>query len=277
MKIINGKHHQLKNLFKNFRMAKPFPHIVLDDFFDKSYFKLLENYFSKEINGKNGGKDFSSQAEKNKWISLNSELPLQVTKIIQCLNSSFWVENLVKLTGLESIITTDIGNTKLANYHEMRSGGVLVSHVDHSYEPETEMPHILNIIIYISPEWETSHGGATLFYDRYGKKIIQKIDYVPNRAVIFLHTPYSFHGVESLSARTELIRRSIYIDYYSDSYNPFDGFNLEFPNHWFRHGTTFKLKRTRDYLRLSHINYTKALLRYSLNKFFQGEVFVTDK
>ena len=48
----------------------------------------------------------------------------------------------------------------LANYHEMGSNGFLGSHVDHSSDPNTGYPHVLNVILYLSSEWKSSYGGA---------------------------------------------------------------------------------------------------------------------
>ena len=267
MKIISDKYENLSDFSEQFRVAKPFPHLVLDNFFDHKYFDLLKNLYLKTSNDIFKGKTFNSNAEKNKSISLNTELPDEVSKIVKFLNSNEWINNILNLTGLKSIQSTPVGNKKLANYHEMKPGGVLVAHVDHSSEPDTQLPHVLNIIIFISPKWNSNYGGATLFYDQWGKQKLKKIKYIPNRAIIFLHTPYSFHGVEYLDPNFSSLRRSIYVDYYSKSFQPYQNFNLDFPKHWFKHGTTFKLKEIKDYFRPSHFHYTKALLQYKLNKF----------
>ena len=136
-------------------------------------------------------------------------------------------------TGINKLRATEVGNTMLANYHEMGSDGFLGSHVDHSSDPSTGNPHVLNIILYLSSEWKNDFGGGTLFFDKHGKKQISKVEYRANRAVIFLHTPYSFHGVERLKNNGYVKRKLLYVDYYSDSYNPYKNFNLSFPNKWF--------------------------------------------
>ena len=263
---INKKYHNLKNFSDSFKNAKPFPHVILDDFLNEKYFSNLKKYFNEYSNTNLDGRNFNSNAEKSKWISLNSNLPEEISKIISTLNDKMWISNLIRFTGLKSLNATSVGNKLLANYHEMKPGGVLTSHVDHSSEPVTGMPHILNIILFISPQWESNYGGATLFYDQWGKKVIKKIEYIPNRGIIFLHNPYSFHGVECLNLNHNYLRRSIYVDYYSDSFQPYKNFNLNSPNHWFEHGTTFKLENFIDYLRPSHFNYTKALIKYNINR-----------
>ena len=159
---------------------------------------------------------------------------------------------------------TNVGNTLLANYHEMGTNGFLGSHVDHSTDPSNGLPHVLNIILYLSSDWKENFGGATLLFDKKGKKIVSKIKYKKNRAIVFLHTPYSFHGVERLKNNKSLKRKTLYVDYYSESMKPFENFDLDFPNKWFKHGTTFVLPKRTDYLKYKNWSYTKSLIKYKI-------------
>ena len=148
----------------------------------------------------------------------------------------------------------------------MTGGGYLGPHVDHSQDPKTNLPHVLNIIVYLSKVWSDDFKGATLFFDKFGKKIINKANYKPNRAVIFLHTPYTFHGVEKIPEHVELDRSIVYLDYYSKSLDPYRHINLDFKNHWFKHGTTFVFDRFSDYFKPDNYSYLKSYLRYKIGK-----------
>ena len=253
-------------LKEKFHTAKPFPHLVLDNFLEKDYFSLLISSFKDYQIHEKEGKFFNSPAERKKWISLNTDLPKNILLILDTLNKKSWISNLKMLTGLDTLYSTKVGNTLLANYHEMMPGGVLVSHVDHSSDQETGLPHVLNIILFLSPEWRSEYGGSTLFWNQSGKEIVQKVEYIPNRAVIFLHTPYSFHSVEHIEPSHNYLRRTIYVDYYSESLNPYAKMDLDFPNKWFEHGTTFRLNKRIDYIKPRHFHYLKAMLKYKFNK-----------
>ena len=263
--IINSKYSDLEFLKPEFEENKPFPHVVLDDFLSNNFFSNFGIY-QEEIN-QNEGKNFTSEVERNKWVSKNTDLPNKIKLIIDSLNSEKWVKNLSKLANIENIFSTKVGNTKLANYHEMKNNGYLGPHVDHSDDPDTGHPHVLNLLLYLSKEWKDQWGGSTLLYNKNGKKILNEIKYKPNRAIIFLHTPYSFHGVKKIS-ETNNIRSSIYVDYYANSKNPYKNINLDFNNNWFQHGTSFVLSNTSDYFKLKNLKYTKTLLKYHLNRFF---------
>ncbi|UOG65283.1 2OG-Fe(II) oxygenase [Leptospira noguchii] len=238
----------------------------MDDFLDSKYFDKISNIPDNDQSLSESGKNFNTEVESKKWISLNSEIPELIGNIIQELNSEAWLRNINELTGMPDLMSTKNDNTKLANFHEMEKGGFLGSHVDHSHEAELGFPHVLNIILYISPSWDNNYGGATLFFDKKGRNVHAAIDYVPNRAVIFLHTPYSFHGVGKISETTPIKRRTIYVDYYSASYEPYSSMKLDFTNHWFKHGTTFILSPFLNYFKNGNLPYLKAMTQYEINK-----------
>lgn len=264
MRIINPKYFNLLNEKETFFMNKPFPHLVLDDFLEENFYEEITKKMSEKKYILKKGKSFNSEIESNKKISLNESLPEYISKITKVLNSNEWIEILKKLTGITSLKSTNVGNTLLANYHEMGTNGFLGSHVDHSTDPSNGLPHVLNIILYLSSDWKENFGGATLLYDKKGKKIVSKIKYKKNRAVVFLHTPYSFHGVERLKNNKSLKRKTLYVDYYSESMKPFENFDLDFPNKWFKHGTTFVLPKSIDYLKFKNWSYTKSLIKYKI-------------
>ena len=127
--------------------------------------------------------------------------------------------------------------------------------------------HVLNIIIYLSENWNSSFGGNTLLFNKKGRKVEKIIEFVPNRLLIFLHTPYSFHGVDSLKPNLKQVRKTLYLDFYSDLDDPYKHLSLPFKNHFFNHGATFVLKNKLSYLKPLNFYYTKALLKYKINQY----------
>ena len=262
MEIINQKYKSLSKLKKDFFSASPFPHIILDDFLDKRYFKALTEKLKKNDDIVMG-KRFTSDVESKKSISKNSQLPDLVSNIVDELNSQKWINKFKILTGIKTLVAA---NAELANYHEMKSGGLLGPHVDHSSEPNLGLPHVLNIIIYISSDWEVDFGGSTIFFNSTGIEAKSKVEYIPNRAVIFLHTPYSFHGVDRLKGNGDIKRKTLYTDFYSKSFTPYKSMELPFRNHWFKHGTTFILPKSSDYLKSKNRKYAKTYIKYLFTK-----------
>ena len=261
MKIINKKYNNLEIYETDFKSAKPFPHIILDNFLDESFFKNL-NVDKIKIN-KQKGLLFNTEIETNKWTSKNVELNEGISKIVNELYTTDFINNLSKLSKIKDLFSTNVGNTALANYHEMYESGFLGTHVDHSSEPDTGLPHVLNIILYLSKNWDKSWGGSTMLANKNGTKIEKTIDYIPNRAVIFLHTPFTFHGVTKI--QNNLTKRStIYVDYYSQNKNPYKHLDLQFKNVWFKHPTTFILPKFKDYFPKKNRVYLKKMLKHKI-------------
>ena len=146
MKIINDKYKDLSIYSSEFKNQSPYPHVILDDFLDRNFFNNLD-VEKIEVN-KEKGKNFQTDIEKNKWASKNVELSESISLIVKELYKDEFVNNLRKLTDIEDLFSTDVGNVELANYHEMYESGFLGTHVDHSSEPTTGLPHVLNIILY---------------------------------------------------------------------------------------------------------------------------------
>ena len=265
--IINSNYLDLDKFKEKFHNNKPYPHIVIDNFLSKEFFSEIEMDTNK-IDHKNG-KKFLTDLEKNKWISKNTFLPKKIKLIIDELNKDYWIENLSKLSKINNVFSTQVGNTELANYHEMENDGYLGPHVDHSDDPDTGNPHVLNFLLYLSKEWDEKWGGSTLLYNDKGKKILNEIKYVPNRAIIFLHTPYSFHGVKKI-VNNKNKRLSIYVDYYSSSKDPYKNIDLIFKKKWFKHGTYFVLPRTSDYFKYKNYSYIKNFIGYNLKRLLFG-------
>tara|TARA_A100001015_G_C14995060_1_gene715814 strand:+ start:1077 stop:1877 length:801 start_codon:yes stop_codon:yes gene_type:complete len=264
MNIINIKYNNLKKYSQLFKLAKPFPHAILDNFLDENFFKNLN--LNEIIINKKKGRIFNTDIEKNKWASKNEILSNNLKSIIDELNKKDFLENLHKLTGITELFSTSEGNTSLANYHEMYESGFLGTHIDHSSEPVTGLPHVLNIILYLSKNWQKSWGGSTIFANKYGTKIEKLVDFKPNRAVIFLHSPFTFHGVTEI--KNNLNKRStIYVDYYSANKSPYDHLNLKFKNVWFKHPTTFILPNIKDYFPKKNRIYLKKMIKYRIKAF----------
>jgi len=148
MNIINKKYNKLHDYSTEFIDAKPYPHIILDNFLDEKFFSQLDiDNFTKDPSK---GLTFDTDLEKNKLTSKNDKLSNNLKLIVDKLNSFEFINNLRSLSKIKELFSTTSGNTAIANYHEMYRSGFLGIHVDHSSEPNTGLPHVLNIILYLS-------------------------------------------------------------------------------------------------------------------------------
>lgn len=206
-------HHQ-------FHTARPFRHICIDNFLDEAFARsLLEQFppFDEKLaineNGEIGGKAVRE--------SLTGLGPV-------------WqkLDKLVAGDAFRSMITDITGIAELkfdpdyfgGGTHENLHGQGLNPHVDFNFHPLTGQHRRLNLILYLSTEWEESwNGSIRLHRDPYKPPAEDEIVTITpafNRCVIFETNEHSWHGFERINLpedKRHLSRKSFALYYYTDS------------------------------------------------------------
>jgi len=201
-----------KNQFLNYISGDPYPHIVIDNFFDE---KILNNV-CEEFNLNNKNKVIFNNPNEQK-ITLNKwdDFGPKTLKFIKYLNSEIFIEFLEKLTGIEKLLADNL--LEGGGLHQINSGGYLKIHADFNKHSKTNLDRRLNALIYLNKEWKKEWGGEFEMWSKDLKRNVKKISPVFNRLVIFSTTSYSFHGHPSpLSSPNDISRKSIAMYYYTD-------------------------------------------------------------
>ena len=199
--------------YEKFNKAQPYPYLVIDNFLSAQVIKHIDT--NKKLEPLTFSKVFSDEFQNKKTISTGAEVP-QLVKILSTqFASSEILRYLEKLTGLGPLIADPHYNTEYGYYHIVNPGGVLGSHVDHSRHHIFGFPHVLNLVIYLTKDWMPEYGGALCLYDITGKKVIERVDCLYNRAVLFICHPTAYHGVEPVKEDITMGRRSLYFAYYT--------------------------------------------------------------
>ena len=195
----------------------PFPHVVIDNFLLQEVFDRITNDIRVSPKSEVIQRQFDTYIESKKKIYYDHDLSNTAAIPIGVLES-----NLIK--GLISEFLNDSDVTSMSEqylyggyspYHEMESGGILGSHVDHSFSKDNKYLHVGNAIFYASNLWQPDWGGETIFFSRNGIKPIKLIEFKPNRLILFIHSSNSFHGVNYISSPPEQKRKTYYLDFYS--------------------------------------------------------------
>jgi len=200
----------LKNKYDS---AEPYSHVVIDNFFQDYVLRNMQDELLS--NDVNFSELFVDGMQSKKTISTGEDVPALISLIAAKFASPEMLRYLEKITGLKKLIPDPFYNTDYGYYHIIGSGGVLGSHVDHSRHSSLRIPHVLNLVVYITTGWSEKDGGALCLYDSTGKNIEKRIFSEENRAVIFSCTPTAFHGVEPISDSCDKRRHSLYFAYYS--------------------------------------------------------------
>lgn len=171
-----------------FHGAKPFPHAVIDDFFDARVAAALAVEFG-------GGVD--------EWHSYDSPLEVKRTcndwnrfgqityQTVHWLNAVF-VEELKRMLFIHDL-ACDPGLNG-GGWHAHGRGGKLNVHQDYDCHPKLHrMQRRLNLIVYLNPRWQPEWGGELGLYAS-PSELVHAVTPRFNRAVLF-DTRGSWHGL----------------------------------------------------------------------------------
>ncbi len=240
--IFNFNLPSKEHLQKSFWKAKPFPYVVIDNFLNDDDFKNLSNSVIEFTATPDF--EFKNNIEGGKSIYSNKNSPELVQKFVDTVSSNRFIQDISDMTGAKDVISLAKLSDKhdaFRYFHEMKEGGILGAHVDHSMIEDNV--HFLNSLFYITPEWSPSWGGNTQFFKYYGFKMGAEVKYKPNRLILFLHSSKSFHKVSRIK-NNKINRYSVYMDYYihKDDLNSFIESSSRKNNYkanFWRHQTTF--------------------------------------
>lgn len=199
-----------------FNQARPFRHIVIEDFLEPSAATAVEEGFGIALAHKDHGapkahKDVLNKTGTPKWDLMT---PAQV-QVLTEVNSERFTSYLERLTGVESIHADP--ELRGGGLHSSKRGGYLNVHTDFNFHPTTGLHRRLNLIIYVNHEWEEDWGGALELWNEDVTMCEAKISPKFNRAVLFETSEISFHGHPvPMTSPDDVTRKSIALYYYSD-------------------------------------------------------------
>ena len=211
--ILNIEKLAIENKNK-YLSAEPFPHIIIDNFFEDEILNEILKEFPKNLD-KIGNK-FNNKVEKKLSLNDSNLLSFNTNNFLNFLNSQIFLNFLQKLTSIKEKLVPDpylLGG----GLHELRNDGYLNIHSDFNLHPSMKLDRRLNILIYLNKNWEENFGGSLQLWDKDMKACIKKILPEFNRMVIFSTTDYSYHGNPDKVTCTEgNSRKSIAMYYYSN-------------------------------------------------------------
>lgn len=205
-----------KSLGESFNRAKPFRHLVIDNFFKPEFaadllaqFPAFERGNARAEDGSIGNK---STVEKVR------ELGPAYARLDDVIQSKPLLDFISGITGIPDLLYDPWyfgGGT-----HENRHGQDLDAHVDFNRHPVERWHRRLNLIVYLNHRWQDEWGGSLQLHSDPRADDDEYVAITPlfNRAVIFETTEWSWHGFPSIQLpqqERDLTRRSIALYFYT--------------------------------------------------------------
>ena len=207
----------IKILSKQFKVSKPYSHVIIDNFWSSKIAKKI----AEEI------KKFSLQGEHiyiydnpiEKKVACNNydKFPPTIYRAISFLNSNNFI-NIVKKITKKSDLSPDIG-LHGGGIHIHPNSGKLNIHKDYSIHPKLGKQRLLNLICYMTPNWNENWGGHLELWSHNKKNnqplnLEKKISNRFNRVILFDTTQNSWHGLpQELKMPKGVLRQSLAVYY----------------------------------------------------------------
>jgi Rps23 Pro-64 3,4-dihydroxylase Tpa1-like proline 4-hydroxylase len=216
--------------------AKPYPHVVLDNFFDPELLEQILGEFPAP--GAIRWQNFNNGQEIKLASSTETSFGPATRLLMYHLNSITFLEFLSKVTGIQNLIS-DPG-FEGGGLHQIVRGGKLGVHADFNKHRDLNLDRRLNLLVYLNKDWREEYGGHLQLWDRDVTRCEAKVLPVFNRVMIFGTTDFTFHGhPDPLQCPEGMTRKSLALYYFSNG-RPAEEVTGE-------HSTIFKARDKKDF------------------------------
>jgi Rps23 Pro-64 3,4-dihydroxylase Tpa1-like proline 4-hydroxylase len=219
---------QTEVLAKRFKEARPFPHLVIDNFLDPSVAAGAYKAFPK-IEDMDTLNDYRQRKAQDPAVDKFHPLFREI--IFEHLHSERLLNWLGRVTGIRNLKADD--QLYAAGLAQGANGSFLNVHLDNSSHPVNPWFRRVNIIVYLNPNWSEEKGGKLEFW---GDDMKESTSILPvlNRMAMFATDKRSWHGYTNVNTPDGDTRKSINIYYFTEE-SP-DGTD-------YYHVTTFRARK----------------------------------
>ena len=198
----------------NYLNARPFPNIVLNNFFKNSFLSTVLDEFP-DLSKINASEKYNVKNEIKLSNKDYEKFPSTIKSLIDFLNSNIFLDFLQNLTSIKEKLVSD-SYLEGGGLHEIKSGGVLKIHTDFNRHPFLNLDRRVNVLVYLNKNWQDSYGGHLEFWNKNMSNCEKKILPSFNTVAIFSTTDFSNHGhPDPLDCPTNVSRKSIALYYFS--------------------------------------------------------------
>jgi Rps23 Pro-64 3,4-dihydroxylase Tpa1-like proline 4-hydroxylase len=209
---------RLPALREQYRSARPYPHIYLEDFLDAEVALQARAAFPAVQD--DGWIHYVHINERKHGLNKNDLLPPFLRNLIAELNRPEFAALLSELTGIPGLKPDD--SLEGGGLHQSQRGGFLNVHADFTIHPHRRnWQRRVNLLIYLNEEWPAGYGGDLELWERDMSGCAVKIAPRFNRAVVFNTDADSYHGFpDPIRCPEGVTRKSIALYYFTEEARP---------------------------------------------------------
>jgi hypothetical protein len=205
-----------QRLRSKYKTAKPFPHVVIDDFLPSRVLDGVLEEFPRP-GATNTWNKYESKAVKKLSMTAGREESVgpRIRQLLLQFNSGVLLQFVEAVTGIQGLIPDPY--FKGGGCHEIPRGGFLKIHADFNYYEPLQLDRRINLIVYLNRGWKEEYGGHLEFWKPDMSQCVKRVLPIFNRCVIFNTTDTSYHGhPEPITCPPNMSRKSLAFYYYSN-------------------------------------------------------------
>ena len=193
--------------------AKPYPHIIFDNFFDPSLVDQVLAEFPKPTAIK--WQNFDNAREVKLASAAEASFGPATRLLLYHLNSITFLEFLSRVTGIENLISDP--SFAGGGLHQIVPGGKLGVHADFNKHHHFGLDRRLNLLLYLNKNWREEYGGELQLWDKDMAKCEAKVLPIFNRVMLFGTTDFTYHGhPDPLECPEGMTRKSLALYYFTN-------------------------------------------------------------
>lgn len=224
-----------KEKSEEYKINKPFPHIVIHDLFSTEILDAVLEEFP-DLRMSEAKLAYDNENELKLASRGEDHFGPRTLQFLRFLNSRPFIVFLEEMTGIDGLIPDP--HFFGGGLHELKNGGFLNIHADFNRHPKMKLDRRLNLLIYLNKDWEEVNGGQFELWDREMKECHVNVVPTYNTSAIFTTTDYSYHGNPNpINCEPDNSRKSIALYYYTNG-RPEEEINKDLEEH----STLFKVK-----------------------------------
>jgi len=193
--------------------ARPYPHIVLDNFFDPAVLEQVLDEFPRPNQIR--WEKFDNAEEIKLASNVETSFGPVTRLLLYHLNSMTFLQFLSRITGIENLIGDP--SSEGGGLHQIVRGGKLAIHADFNKHRLYGLDRRLNLLVYLNKNWREEFGGHLELWDRGMSQCEAKVLPLFNRVMLFSTTDFTYHGhPDPLNCPEGMTRKSLALYYFTN-------------------------------------------------------------
>lgn len=197
-------------------LSQPFPHVVIDNFFNPEVATTLAREISSIRDNKYRVSFRSLTQKKLQLGDIQGAVP-HIYPLYDAMMGPSFARVIEIVSGYPDLeADRQFTGAGMQRYHR---GGFSEIHLDSNRHPfDPALHHRVNLIVFVAPDWRPEWGGElVLWSSRNGRPDRPAVTIQPafNRGVLFAVTSKSWHSVNTIRCPADRARNSIVIYYFN--------------------------------------------------------------